>query len=125
MRMNMRRVTRLTNGFSKKLENHAAMIGIHFLNYNFVRKHQTIKTAPAVAAGVIAKPLTTEALSEQLEAFRDARYPVQRPKTYRKRDTPKAYAPQAPETPWYLDPESGGPNPPAAQRKPGVKYDCD
>ncbi len=124
MRMNMRRFTRLTSGFSKKLENHAAMIGIHFLNYNFVRKHQTIKTSPAVAAGVIDKPLTIEELCEDFAAYRNDKHSIQRPKRYKKRrDTPKTYAPQTPLTPWYLDPESGGPNPPTEQRKSGIKYD--
>ncbi|HZP72999.1 MAG TPA: IS1 family transposase [Gaiellaceae bacterium] len=55
-RMSLRRYTRLTNGFSKKLENHAAAVSLHFMHYNFVRKHQTLKTVPAVAAGVIDKP---------------------------------------------------------------------
>ncbi len=52
MRMGMRRFTRLTNGFSKKIENHAAAIALHFMYYNFCRKHQTLKTTPAVAAGI-------------------------------------------------------------------------
>lgn len=52
MRMSMRRFTRLTNGFSKKLENHIASIAIHYMHYNFCRVHQTLKTTPAVAAGV-------------------------------------------------------------------------
>lgn len=52
MRMGMRRFTRLTNGFSKKVENHAAAIALHLMHYNFARRHQTLKTTPAVAAGV-------------------------------------------------------------------------
>jgi IS1 family transposase len=42
MRMNMRRFTRLTNAFSKKAENHAAAVALHFMNYNFCRIHQTL-----------------------------------------------------------------------------------
>ncbi len=52
MRMNMRRFTRLTNGFSKKIENHVNAISLHFAYYNFVRIHQTLRVTPAVAAGV-------------------------------------------------------------------------
>lgn len=55
MRMGMRRFTRLTNAFSKKVDNHAAAIALHFMYYNFVRIHQTLKTTPAMAAGVTAK----------------------------------------------------------------------
>jgi IS1 family transposase/lambda repressor-like predicted transcriptional regulator len=52
MRMHMRRFTRLTNAFSKKLENHIASISLHFMYYNFVRIHQTLRVTPAMAAGV-------------------------------------------------------------------------
>ncbi len=52
MRMGMRRFTRLTNGFSKKAENHAAMVAIHFLYYNFGRVHKTLRITPAMAAGL-------------------------------------------------------------------------
>lgn len=52
MRMHMRRFTRLTNGFSKKVENHIAAVSLHFMYYNFVRVHQTLRVTPAMAAGV-------------------------------------------------------------------------
>lgn len=52
MRMGMRRFTRLTNGFSKKVENLAAAVALHYMHYNFCRVHQTLKTTPAQAAGV-------------------------------------------------------------------------
>jgi len=58
MRMGMRRFTRLTNGFSKKVENHAHAVSLYFMHYNFARPHQTLTkrygkpTTPAMAAGV-------------------------------------------------------------------------
>src|SRR5205823_3286594 len=52
MRMGMRRFTRLTHAFSKKVENHAAMVAIHFLYYNFARIHKTLRITPAMAAGL-------------------------------------------------------------------------
>jgi hypothetical protein len=56
MRMHMRRFTRLTNAFSKKLENHIAAISLHFMYYHFVRIHQTLRVTPAMAAGVATSP---------------------------------------------------------------------
>jgi IS1 family transposase len=55
MRMSMRRFTRLSNGFSKKAENHAHSVAIHFMHYNFVRIHQSLRVTPAMAAGVTRK----------------------------------------------------------------------
>ena len=52
MRMSMRRFTRLTNAFSKKIDNHRHSIALHFMYYNFVRIHQSLRTTPAMAAGV-------------------------------------------------------------------------
>lgn len=52
MRMGMRRFTRLTNAFSKKLENHAHAVALHFLHYNFARIHKTLRITPAMAAGL-------------------------------------------------------------------------
>lgn len=55
MRMAIRRFTRLTNAFSKKIENHAHSVAIHFMHYNFVRIHQSLRVTPAMAAGVTSK----------------------------------------------------------------------
>jgi len=52
MRMHMRRFTRLTNAFSKKLENHAWAVALHMMYYNFVRIHKTLRVTPAMAAGL-------------------------------------------------------------------------
>ena len=55
MRMGNRRMTRLTNAFSKKAKNHEHMMAVYFMHYNFVRIHQTLRVTPAMAAGVTSK----------------------------------------------------------------------
>jgi hypothetical protein len=52
MRMSIRRFTRLTNAFSKKIENHAAAVAIWFMYYNFCRVHQTLRVTPALESGI-------------------------------------------------------------------------
>ncbi|MGA7697413.1 MAG: hypothetical protein WCA76_20475, partial [Candidatus Sulfotelmatobacter sp.] len=52
MRMGMRRFTRLTNGFSKKLDNHMAMVAIHAVYYNYGRIHKSLRITPSMAAGL-------------------------------------------------------------------------
>jgi hypothetical protein len=52
MRMSMRRFTRLTNGFSKKVENHGHAVAMYFMFYNFCRVHQTLRVTPAMEAGL-------------------------------------------------------------------------
>jgi IS1 family transposase len=69
MRMHMRRFTRLTNAFSKKVENHACAIALHSMFYNFVRIHQTLKVSPAMAAGVTDRLWEMNDLVEMIEAF--------------------------------------------------------
>jgi len=71
MRMGMRRFTRLTNAFSKKAENHAYAVALHFMHYNFVRTHKTLRMTPAMAAGLVESPWEVEdivALVEKAEA---------------------------------------------------------
>lgn len=62
VRMGVRRYTRLTNGFSKKLENHIAATALHFAHYNFVRMHKTLRATPAMAAGLVQTLWSTEDL---------------------------------------------------------------
>src|SRR5271154_4808510 len=69
MRMGNRRMTRLTNAFSKKAENHAHMMAIYFMHYNFVRIHQTLKITPAMAAGVTSKLWEMPDMVNVLEAW--------------------------------------------------------
>jgi IS1 family transposase len=69
MRMHMRRFTRLTNAFSKKLENHACAVALHSMYYNFVRLHQTLKVSPAMAAGVTDRLWEMTDVVDMLDAF--------------------------------------------------------
>jgi hypothetical protein len=67
MRMGMRRFTRLTNAFSKKIENHAHAVSLHFMHYNFARKHQTLGQTPAMAAGIERHPWSLTQIAELLD----------------------------------------------------------
>jgi hypothetical protein len=76
MRMNIRRFTRLTNAFSKRVVNHAHATALHFAYYNLVRPHQTLKkkaggrkTTPAMAAGVEKHPWTVHDLVGLLDCY--------------------------------------------------------
>ena len=80
--MSKRRYTRKTNAFSKKLGNHALDLALHFLHYNFVRIHETLRITPAMAAGV------TDCLHDLdwiLDMVDEAWPKPNRPKTYKKR----------------------------------------
>jgi IS1 family transposase len=69
VRMHSRRMTRLTNAFSKKAENHAHAMALHFLYYNFVRIHKTLRTTPAMAAGVTSRLWEMTDVVDVLEAW--------------------------------------------------------
>ena len=69
VRMHSPRMTRLTNAFSKKMENHAHAMALHFLYYNFVRIHKTLKTTPAMAAGVTDRLWEVSDMVRILEAW--------------------------------------------------------
>ena len=81
MRMQMRRFTRLTNAFSKKIESHEYMVALYTVWYNWVRIHKSLKVTPAMAAGVTDRLWEMSDLAEMI----DATLPKPgRPKTYRK-----------------------------------------
>ena len=63
MRMGMRRFTRLTNGFSKKIENLAHAVALHFMFYNFGRIHKTLRVTPAMEAGISDHVWTLEEIA--------------------------------------------------------------
>ena len=71
MRMHIRRFTRLTNAFSKKVANHEASIALHFMYYNFVKIHKTLKCSPAMAAGVTDKLWEMKDVVAMIEAQED------------------------------------------------------
>ncbi len=67
LRMHCRRMSRLTNAFSKKLENFKAAVSLHYAYYNFVKMHKSIRCTPAMAAGVVNSPWTVGNLVEMIE----------------------------------------------------------
>jgi IS1 family transposase len=73
MRMAMRRFTRLTNAFSKKLENHAHMVALYALWYNFVRVHKTLRMSPAMAAGIETRLWSMEDVIRLVETREEIR----------------------------------------------------
>lgn len=83
MRMHMRRFTRLTNGFSKKIENHAAAVALHMMYYNYVRLHKTLRVTPAMAAGLTDRLWDMDDIVTLVEA-RDPE--PKRRTTYKKRE---------------------------------------
>lgn len=84
MRMHMRRFTRLTNGFSKKVEAHANAVSLHFMYYNFCRIHSKLRVTPAMAAGVTDRLWEVSDLSALLDE-RDRAIATQKRGAYKKR----------------------------------------
>jgi hypothetical protein len=68
MRMSMRRFTRLTNGFSKKIDNHAHSVALHFMYYNYCRVHKTLRVTPAMEAGLTDHVWSMEELAGLLDS---------------------------------------------------------
>lgn len=81
IRIAMRRFTRKTNGFSKKIENHAHTVALHFLFYNFCRIHQTLHCTPAMEARITDRLMDIEDILELIDANAPKPY---RPKTYKR-----------------------------------------
>ena len=72
VRMHSRRLTQLTHAFSKKIENHGHAMALHFMYYNFVRIHKTLRTTPAMAAGVTKRLWEIGDIVDIIEAFETA-----------------------------------------------------
>lgn len=64
MRMSMRRFTRLTNGFSRKVENHCCAVALHYMYYNFGRIHKTLRVTPAMEAGITDRVWALEEIAK-------------------------------------------------------------
>ena len=85
MRMSMRRFTRLTNAFSKKLENHCHALALYFVFYNFARIHKSLRVTPAMAAGITDKLMSMEDIVALIDAAAPAPAPAPGPRgPYRK-----------------------------------------
>jgi IS1 family transposase len=72
LRMGMRRFTRLTNGFSKKIENHAASVALFLMYYNFARVHKTLRCSPAMAAGVDSRLWEIKDIVAMIDAYENS-----------------------------------------------------
>lgn len=126
MRQGNKRHARKTLAYSKKWDNHALSSSIHVFVYNLVRKHEGLdRLTPAVALGIVARRWTLEDVVTMTDDFLAAQNNLRFEQAFSmfstKPSSQRTYPPQKPLTPWYLDPESGGPNPPV--RKDGIKYD--
>lgn len=130
VRQGNKRCARKTLAYSKLWDNHALTASLHAFIYNLVRKHEAIKTTPAVALGIVDRRWTLEDVVDMTDAYMKVQEERQfesafekfsvRPSTQRTYEpTPKAEL----LTPWYLDPESGGPNP--TVKKAGIRYEDD
>ena len=73
MRTTLRRYTRLSNGFSRELENHAAAVALNYFAYNFIRIHRTLRVSPAISAGVETRLWSVEDLVGLWESYEQRR----------------------------------------------------
>lgn len=125
MRQGNKRCARKTLAYSKDWDNHAAAASIHIFVYNLVRKHETTKMTPAQALGIVERRWTLEDVvamtNDYVKAQEDAAFEAAFEGFTSAPKSPVAYEPQKPLMPWYLDPQSGGPNP--SVKKQGIQYD--
>ncbi len=73
MRMSIRRFTRLTNAFSKKIEKHALSVALHYMHYNFARIHSTLRVSPAMAAGVTGTLWSIADIITMIDAYENSK----------------------------------------------------
>jgi IS1 family transposase len=125
VRQENKRYARKTLAYSKLWENHRAATSVHLFIYNFVRKHEALKTTPAVALGITNHRWTLEEVAEMTDRYLRAQQDAEFESAFEtfglKPKAARVYPRGTPKTPWYLDPESGGPNP--IYRKPGIQYE--
>jgi len=119
MRQGNKRCARKTLAYSKTWDNHSRTASIHIFVYNLVRKHETTKTTPAQALGIVDRRWTLE----DVVAMADGYWQAKEEKAFENAfagftSRPRAarvWQPQKPKVPWYLNPQSGGPPEPAGE----------
>lgn len=127
VRQGNKRCARKTMAYSKLWDNHALTGSLHIFVYNFVRKHEGLDgKTPAVVLGVESKRWTLEDVVEMTDDYLrkqdELRFEIAFESQFSEKPrASRTYAPVTPKVPWYLDPESGGPNP--IVKKPGIAYD--
>ena len=125
-RQSNKRLSRKTLAYSKRWDSHALFTSVQTFVYNLCRKHETTGKTPAMALGLTERRWSLEDVVTMTDAYLKAQENVAFDLAFKSQfaETPRArrtFAPKAPLTPWYLDPESGGPNP--ITKKPGIAYD--
>jgi hypothetical protein len=116
IRMTNRRFTRLTNAFSKRLENHRHNLALGLMSYNFCKRHGTLKRTPAQAAGLTDHQWTLDEVVQMIDSYWQAKEEAEFEAAFERkftpaRKTPKTYTPTPKDQiplPWYLDKDSGG-----------------
>ena len=126
VRQGNKRCARKTLAYSKLWTNHALTASVQIFLYNFCRKHESIKATPAVTLGVTDHRWTLEEVVAMTDRYMRAQEDMKFEAAFESQfsETPRAarvYPQGTPKVPWYLDPESGGPNP--IVKKTGVAYD--